>query len=79
MKRINQYEDGFAYHNDKYGHSVAIICDKDISRSYLLSSPEVIKHFTCSTNMDMKFIMLMNVKKPTIVGIVTFISTINRV
>ena len=36
------------------------------------------KAFSCSTKLGMKFIMLMNVKMPTIVGIVTFISMINR-
>ena len=38
---------------------------------------EVIKHFLCSTQLSMKFIMLINVKMPTIVGILTFTSKIN--
>ena len=38
---------------------------------------EVIKHFTCSTQLSTKFILLINVKMPTIVGILTFISMIN--
>ena len=43
---------------------------------------EVIKLFSCSTQMSMKFIMLINVKIPTIkiptmVGILTFMSMIN--
>ena len=38
---------------------------------------EVIKCCSCSTQVSMKFIMLMNVKMPTIVGILTFISMIN--
>ena len=33
--------------------------------------------FTCSTQVSMKFILLINVKMPTIVGILTFISRIN--
>ena len=39
--------------------------------------PEVIKLFLCSTQLSMKFIMLINVKMPTIVGILIFISRIN--
>ena len=31
----------------------------------------------CSTQLSMKFIMLINVKMPTIVGILIFISMIN--
>ena len=38
---------------------------------------EVIKLFACSTQMTMKFIMLVNVKMPTAVGVLTFISIIN--
>ena len=37
--------------------------------------PEVIK--PCSTQLSTKFILPINVKMPTIVGILTFISTIN--
>ena len=39
--------------------------------------PEVIKLFSCSTQLSTKFILLINVKMPTIVGILTFISMIN--
>ena len=39
--------------------------------------PEVIQFFSCSTQLSIKFIMLINVKMPTIVGILTFISMIN--
>ena len=36
--------------------------------------PEVIKLFSCSTQLSMKFVLLINVKMPTIVGILTFMS-----
>ena len=39
--------------------------------------PEVIKLFSCSTQLSTKFILLINVKMQTIVGILTFISMIN--
>ena len=39
--------------------------------------PEVIKLFPCSTLLSTKFILPINVKMPTIVGILTFISMIN--
>ena len=42
-----------------------------------LSGPEIIKLFPCLTQLSIKFIMLINVKMPTIVGILTFISMIN--
>ena len=38
---------------------------------------KVINYFPCSTQLSMKFILLINVKMPTIVGILTFISMIN--
>ena len=41
------------------------------------SGPKVIKVFPCSTQST-KFILLINVKMPTIVGILTFISMINK-
>ena len=39
--------------------------------------PEVIKLFSYSTQLSTKFILLINVKMPTIVGILTFISMIS--
>ena len=44
---------------------------------HIQSGPEVIKRFLCSTPMSIKIIMLINVKMPTMVGILTFISMIN--
>ena len=41
------------------------------------TGPEVVKRSSSSTQMNMKFILLINVKMPTIVGILTFISMIN--
>ena len=38
---------------------------------------EVIKLFSCSAQLRLKFILLINVKMPTIVGILTFISRMN--
>ena len=36
--------------------------------------PEVIKLSSCSTQLSMKLFLLINVKMPTIVGILTFMS-----
>ena len=44
---------------------------------YKRAGPEVIKLFSCSAQLSSKFILLINVKMPTIVGILTFISMIN--
>ena len=41
------------------------------------TGPGVIKLFPCSTQLSIKFILLINVKMPTTVGILTFISRIN--
>ena len=42
-----------------------------------LLDSEVIKLFSCSAQLRLKFILLINVKMPTIVGILTFMSRIN--
>ena len=39
--------------------------------------PEVIKLFSCSTQLRTIFILLVNIKMTTIVGILTFINMIN--
>ena len=36
--------------------------------------PEVIKLFSCSTELSKKFFLLISVKMPTIIGILTFMS-----
>ena len=40
---------------------------------------EVIKLFSCSTQMSMKFFLLTIVKMPTVVGILTFMSRKNSI
>ena len=44
----------------------------------LRPDPQVIKLFPCSTRPSLKFILLVNVKMPAIVGILTFMSRINH-
>ena len=41
--------------------------------------PEVTKLFSCSTQLSMTFFLLINVKMPTIVGILTFMSQKNSI
>ena len=43
------------------------------------SGPEVIKLFSCSTQLSMKFSPLINVKMPTIVGILIYMSGKNNI
>ena len=43
------------------------------------SGPQVIKLFSCSTQLSMKFSPLINVKMPTIVGILTCMSGKNNI
>ena len=45
----------------------------------LISGPKVIKKILCSTQLGMKFFLLINVKMPTIVGILTFMSRKNSI
>ena len=44
----------------------------------LSSGPEVIKLFLCPTQLSTKFILLINVKMPTVVGIFSMINTISK-
>ena len=47
--------------------------------SYLLLGSEVIILLLCSTQLGMKFFLLINIKMPTIVGILTFTSMKNSI
>ena len=42
-------------------------------------APRLKKLFSCSTQLSMKFFLLINVKMPTIVGILTFMSRKNNI
>ena len=44
---------------------------------YVITWPQGYTAFSCSTQMSTKFILLINIKMPTIAGILTFISMIN--
>ena len=44
-----------------------------------LSGPEAIILFSCSTQLSMKSFLLINVKMPTIVGILTFMGRKNSI
>ena len=46
--------------------------------SHMQSGPEVIKLFSCLTQLSMKFSLLRNVKMPTTVGILTCMSGENN-
>ena len=48
-----------------------------VSASCESSGPEVMKKKICSTQLSLEFIKLINVKMPTVVGILTIISLIN--
>ena len=48
----------------------------------MLTGPEIIKLFSCSTQLtqlSIKFFLLINVKMPTIVGILTFMKGKNSI
>ena len=62
-----------------YGKRRDLVDHSNVAISKLSSGPEVIKLFTCSTQLSMKFFSLINVKMPTIVGILTFMSRKNSI
>ena len=41
--------------------------------------PQGYKTFSCSTQLSMKFFLLINVKMPTIVGVLTFMNRKNSI
>ena len=43
------------------------------------SAPELIKLFSCSTQLSIKFTMLINVKMPTIADNLTYISMMHNI
>ena len=60
-------------------NSDSLICihNGSLQVNCIKPGPEVIKRFPCSTQLSTKIILLINVKMPTIVGILTLISMIN--
>ena len=46
--------------------------ENQVSNNCMKPDPEFIKPFSCSTQLSMNFFLLINVKMPTIVGILTF-------
>ena len=45
----------------------------------MIEGPKVIKPFSCSTQLSMKVFLLINIKMPTIVGILTVMSGKNSI
>ena len=67
-----------------YGEKVValggvFLVEKGSAHLHIMVRPgtEIIKLFSCSAQLSTKFILLINVKMPTIVGILVFISIIN--
>ena len=57
---------------------VLTVCQRIYNCAWMCKpGPEVIKLFSCSTQLSTRFILLINVKMPTVVGILTFISMKN--
>ena len=58
---------------------VMLVTRISLSLFFIDHRSEIIKPFSCSTQLSMKFILLINIKMPTTVGILIFISKINFV
>ena len=54
-------------------------CPAGVKLNLLTSGPEVKKLLSCLTQLRMKFFLLINVKMPLIVGILTFMSWKNSI
>ena len=54
-------------------------CMYTASLTFPIPGPAVIKLFSCSTQLSMKFFLLINVKMPTIVGILTYVNRKNSI
>ena len=65
------------YLNSKFTNMLQVPKLNYVVLEKIITCPEVIKLFAYSTQLSTKFILLINVKMPTIVGILTFISMIN--
>ena len=63
--------------NNQHSIEVEMFGDKCFCNIIFRPGKEIIKFFSYSTQLGTKFILLINVKMPTIVGILTFISKIN--
>ena len=53
---------------------LTLMCYNPVERTKIRTTspgPEVIKLFSCSTQLSMKFFLFINIKMPTIVGILT--------
>ena len=72
--RLGRAMKGCVQWNPVYGRRLKRFCP---SKSE--PSPEVIKLFSCSTQLSMKFFPLINVKMPTIIGILTCMSGKNNI
>ena len=60
-----------------WDHSSAFTDMQGAIISSKVPGPELIQLFSCSTLLSSKFILLINIKMPKIVCILTFISMIN--
>ena len=72
MTRLSADDTSLTY-SSANSDDIKHILNDDLSRL----SPEVIKLFSFSTQLSMKFFLLINVKMPTIVGILIFMSRKN--
>ena len=67
----------------QFGHHCVLYLQWMLKRSsnkvLIRPGPEFIKLFSCSTQLSMTFFLLINVKMPTIVGILTFMSRKNSI
>ena len=67
----------YCWFSNEAAQGVAVIVFNDLLIVPTQSRSRGYKLFLCSAQLTLKFILLINVKMPTIIGILTFISTIN--
>ena len=71
------YLDAYRLHTIIYKRKRIEVWKKNIAIHFQDQALRLLKLFAYSSQLSMKLVMLINVKMPTIVGILTFISMIN--
>ena len=71
---VESFTSSVKYHSERHIIKYSVTKQSKGSNGDPKPGPEVIKLFSCLTQLSLKFPLLINMKMPTIVGIFIFIS-----